>query len=230
MSPSSTTDQLPVAGRPYTHEMVVVHRAFRRESAYLPRLVRAVPDGATARATKVADHVRAYLAGLHSHHSVEDELVWPWLRERTAGDEVLIDRMEEQHQRIDRSFEAVTEWVSAWERVADPVAGEELALALDEHRAALLEHLDDEEEVVLPLVAAQLTVAEWDVVGRRGLEQIPRNRLLLTLGAILEDATPEERAYFLGRTPLIGRVLWQVVGRRRYAAACRALRGPLDGE
>ncbi|SEE85717.1 Hemerythrin HHE cation binding domain-containing protein [Streptomyces sp. 3213] len=229
MSPTSTTDELPTAERPYTHEMIVVHRVFRRESAYLPRLVRAVPDGDTARATKVAEHLREYVAGLHSHHSVEDELIWPHLQNR-APDARLVARMEEQHQRIDVSLTVVTEWTAAWERAADTVAGEELALALEQHSAVLLEHLDDEEQLVLPLVAEHLSVEEWDLVGRRGLERIPRNRLLIALGAILEDATPEEQAYFLGRTPLVGRLLWKAVGRRQYAAACRAIRGPLDGE
>ncbi|NEA61804.1 hemerythrin domain-containing protein [Streptomyces sp. SID12488] len=215
--------------------MVVVHRVFRRESAFLPRLVRAVPDGGTARARKVADSLRDYMSGLHHHHAVEDELVWPLLRARAAQDDgpavrELVARMEEQHQRIDRSLAAVTEWTPLWEQAGDCIAGEELALALDEHRTALLEHLDDEERLVLPLIAEHLTVAEWDLVGRRGLERIPGNKLMLALGAILEEATPQERAHFLGKAPLIGRLLWKAVGRRQYATHCRAVRAPLNGE
>ncbi|MCY0956738.1 hemerythrin domain-containing protein [Streptomyces sp. H27-H5] len=222
MSPSTTSE------RPHTHEMVVVHRVFRRESALLPRLVRAVPDGETARAAEVAAHMAEYMTGLHHHHTVEDETIWPLLRER-AADEELIARMEEQHARIDRGWAAVTDRVPGWQRTADHAAGEELALALDEHRSALLEHLDDEERLVLPLVADHLTVAEWDAVGRRGLETVPRDKLMLALGALLEDATPQEQAHFLGRGPLVGRLLWKAVGRRQYTAACRALRAPLDG-
>ncbi|MFI9645614.1 hemerythrin domain-containing protein [Streptomyces sp. NPDC052040] len=209
--------------------MVVVHRVFRRESALLPRLVRAVPDGGTRRAVEVGAHLDEYVTGLHHHHTLEDELIWPLLRARATGEDLVV-RMEEQHQRIDRSLTAIAEWAPVWGRAADRIAGEELALALDEHRAALLEHLDDEERLILPLVAEHLTVAEWDLVGRRGLERLPKNKLLLALGALLEEATPEERAYFLGKAPLVGRLLWKAVGRRQYTAACRALRAPLDGE
>lgn len=221
MSPSTAPE------RPHTHEMVVVHRVFRRESALLPRLVRAVPDGATARAAAVGTHLTEYLTGLHHHHTVEDETIWPLLRERAVGVE-LVARMEEQHARIDRGLEAVTDRASAWQRTAGSAEAEQLARALDDHRAALLEHLDDEEQLLLPLVAGHLTVAEWDAVGRRGLETVPRDKLMLALGALLEDATPQEQAYFLGRAPFIGRLLWKAVGRRRYAAACSALRAPLD--
>ncbi|WP_229873709.1 hemerythrin domain-containing protein [Streptomyces cirratus] len=228
MSGSTTPLERPADGRPHTHEMVVVHRVFRRESALLPRLVRAVPDGATARAAQVGAHLAEYVTGLHHHHTVEDETLWPLLRER-APDDALVVRMEEQHQRIDRSLAVVADRTPAWERSAGPAAARELALALEEHRSALLEHLDDEERLVLPLVAEHLSVAEWDLVGRRGLETVPKNKLLIALGAILEEATPQEQAYFLGKAPFIGRLMWKAVGRRRYTASCRALRGPLNG-
>lgn len=229
VTPSSTPSGLPAADRPHTHEMVVVHRVFRRESALLPRLVRAVPDGASARAEQVSAYLDDYVMGLHHHHALEDELIWPLLRVRAAGQDDLVARMEEQHGHIDRTLAAVGDWAPQWRRSADSVAGQELALALEEHRLALLDHLDDEEKLVLPLVADHLTVPEWDEVGRRGLETLPKNKVMLALGAILEDATEDERAYFLGRAPLLGRLLWRWVGRRQYAAACQAMRGPLAG-
>ncbi|MEW2115134.1 hemerythrin domain-containing protein [Streptomyces sp. NPDC005474] len=231
MPPSSTPSRLPAADgrRPHTHEMVVVHRVFRREAALLPRLVRAVPDGASARAEEISAYLADYVMGLHHHHSLEDELIWPLLRAR-AGQDDLVARMEEQHGRIDQTLAAVGEWAPQWQRSADSVAGQELALALEKHHLALLDHLDDEEKIVLPLVAEHLTVAEWDEVGRRGLETLPKNKVMLALGAILEDATDDERAYVLGRAPLLGRLMWRLVGRRQYAASCRALRGPLAGE
>ncbi|MFB7781245.1 hemerythrin domain-containing protein [Streptomyces vinaceus] len=222
MTPSSSS------ARPHTHEMVVVHRVFRRESALLPRLVRAVPDGGTARAGEVGTHLSEYMTGLHHHHTVEDETIWPLLRER-AADEALVARMEEQHARIDRSLAAVTDRLPEWQRTAGRAPATELALALDEHRSALLEHLDDEERLVLPLVEQHLTVAEWDAVGRRGMETVPRNKLMLALGSLLEEATPQEQAYFLAKAPFVGRLLWRAVGRRQYAAYRRSLRAPVDG-
>lgn len=230
MSPSRATDNPPTTERPYTHEMVVVHRVFRRESALLPRMVRAVPDGHIVRVGPVAAHLREYVEGLHHHHALEDELVWPLLRARAAQDDSLVARMEEQHLRIDGTLTAVDAWLPVWEQAADSIAREELAMALDAHRTALVEHLDDEERLILPVVAEHLTVAEWDLVGTRGLERIPKDKLFIALGALLEEATPKEQAYFLGKAPLIGRLLWKVVGKRQYTAACRAVRGPLDGE
>ncbi|MFD8820083.1 hemerythrin domain-containing protein [Streptomyces sp. NPDC059627] len=230
MSLNSSHSASATAERPYTHEMVVVHRVFRRESALLPRLVRAVPDGDRTRAARVAAALRDYTLGLHHHHHAEDELIWPLLRARAAQDEALVARMTEQHEAIDRTLAAVTEWTPRWEGSGDRTTGEELALALDAHRLSLLEHLDEEERSVLPLVAEHLTVPEWELVGQRGLEGLPKNKRMLALGAILEEATPEESAFFLGKVPLIGRLLWQAVGRRQYDSYRRSMRAPLDGE
>ncbi|WP_240528738.1 hemerythrin domain-containing protein [Streptomyces humi] len=230
MSLNSSHGAPATAERPHTHEMVVVHRVFRRESALLPRLVRAVPDGDTARAALVRGALGDYTMGLHHHHHAEDELIWPLLRARAERDEALVDRMTEQHEAIDRTLAAVAEWTPVWERSADRIAGEELALALEAHRTALLDHLDEEEASLLPLVAEHLTVAEWDLVGERGLEGLPKNKRMLALGAILEEATPEESAFFLGKAPLVGRLLWRAVGRRQYAAYRDRMRAPLAGE
>ncbi|MEV4111066.1 hemerythrin domain-containing protein [Nonomuraea sp. NPDC049695] len=220
--PSVTVD------RPYTHEMVIVHRVFRREAALMPRLVRAVPTGDSARTAKVADYVQEYMDGLHHHHSLEDELIWPLLRSRAGAQDDLVARMELQHHAIDETLTQATALLLRWRTSGgDPAAGAELAAALDEHQTVLTEHLDDEERLVLPLVAEHMTVAEWDLVGTRGLETIPKNKMLIALGAILEDASAEEQAYFLRKAPTVGRLLWRLVGRRQYAARCRDLRGPL---
>jgi hypothetical protein len=195
----------------------------------LPRLVRAVPDGDTARAAQIAGALRDYTMGLHHHHHAEDELIWPLLQRRAPHDEELVGRMRLQHEEIDRTLAAVAEWLPVWERSADRIPGEELALALDAHRTALLVHLDEEERSILPLVAEHLTVPEWDLVGERGMDGIPKNKRMLALGTILEEATPEEQASFLDRVPLIGRLLWRALARRQYAAYRRAMRAPLAG-
>ncbi|MFC6085891.1 hemerythrin domain-containing protein [Sphaerisporangium aureirubrum] len=215
------------ADRPYTHEMVVVHRVFRRESGLLPRLVRAVPEGDLARAAEIARHYQDYAEGLYLHHTGEDEMIWPLLHARAEPRAGLVLRMQGQHKRIDETMGRVEDLLPEWLRTASGTSGEALALALESHRAALLEHLDEEEWHVLDLIAEHMSAAEWEAVGRRGLEQIPRNRALIVLGAVLEDATPQERRFYLGRVPVTARLLWHTVGRRRYTRRVRRLRAPL---
>ena len=56
---STTFSTTPTTDRPWVHEMVVIHRVFRREFTLLPRLIREVADGDTGRAEPVAQALRS---------------------------------------------------------------------------------------------------------------------------------------------------------------------------
>ena len=90
-----------VSSKPDVHDMVVVHRTFRRSCAELPDLVRGLRPGDTARAGLVVDAVRFMLMGLEAHHVSEDEFLWPRLAARAVVRAEAITRMEEQHHRLE---------------------------------------------------------------------------------------------------------------------------------
>jgi len=221
------TDQM-VRPRPDTHDMYVVHRVFRREAALMPRLVRQVRPGDVARAAHVADHFRGYALGLHHHHTGEDELIWPLLLARVDLEAELVLRMEQQHERVAAGLAEVSERLPEWERTADPAIGETVAVALEAHHAALLEHLTDEETYLLPLIEEHLTVAEYGRLNERFAAETPKDKLLLFLGALLEEASPVEAADIARNLPLPAKLAWRFVGRRQYAKSTRSLRGPLS--
>ena len=219
------TDQ--TLSRPDTHDMHVVHRVFRREAALMPRLVRSVRPGDTGRARLITAHCRDYMLGLHHHHTAEDTLIWPLLLARVDLEAELVLRMEEQHARVATGLTEVERLLAPWAASAAPADGEVLAAALERHRAALVEHLTDEEDHLLPLIERHLTVAEYAKLGENFGAETPRDKLLFFLGALLEEATPEEAAELLGKVPPPARLIWRLVGKRRYARGTRRLRGPL---
>ena len=95
---TATFSTTPTTDRPWVHEMVIIHRAFRRELTLLPRLVREVGDGDLPRAATLAAAVRLVLGGLHHHHTGEDVVLWPALLERgllLVGIDVLGDFLTE---------------------------------------------------------------------------------------------------------------------------------------
>jgi hypothetical protein len=86
-------------------------------------------------------------------------------------------------------------------------------------------HLDEEERSVLPLVSEHITVAEWEELGEVARSHTPKDKLLFMLGALLEEATPQESARFLSNLPVPARLLWHTIGRRQYAKRMRTVRG-----
>jgi len=209
----TNTETQPLAD---VHDMVVVHRVFRREFRLIPELVREVRPGDTARAKVIADHARLVLTGLHGHHTGEDELLWPKLLERAAPDAALVHRMEAQHERVDAAIQRIGPALDRWEAEARPAVSEEVAAGFDSLRVALLEHLDEEEREILPLAARHITQAEWNELGEHGVGETRKQDLPILFGAVAEEATPEEMVQILGTVPLPVRFLLRTVFARKY--------------
>ena len=207
------------------HDMVVVHRAFRREFRLLPELVRRVPPGDTARAAVLAAHARMVLTGLHLHHTSEDALLWPKLIERCTPEADLIYRMEAQHHRVEVAVERLGPALDRWEVEARPAVTEEVASGFDDLRAGLLEHLDDEEQEILPLAARHITPEEWAQLGEAGVKKMRKKDLPIMFGAVTEEATPEERAEMLRVVPPPVRFLLKTVYARKYRRYISRVRG-----
>ena len=220
-----TTDLHPDS-RPDVNEMVVIHRVFRRELVAIPQLVRRVHGGDTARARHVTDHVRLILAGLHMHHTGEDEVLWPLLQERAAPSTELIQTMQRQHERVDEYAAQVEPLTTAWESDPSAVRGEQLARTVEQLASALFEHLDLEEREILPLVSRHVTVAEWNSLGQHGQGEMAKRQLPLMFGAVLEETDEEERKRMMATLPAPVRLLLRTVGAwqyRRYITRVRAI-------
>ncbi|MEV7965442.1 nitroreductase/quinone reductase family protein [Sphaerisporangium sp. NPDC088356] len=214
---------------PDTHDMVVIHRIFRREFRLLADLVRRAPAGDTPRAANIAEHLEFTLTALHYHHSTEDEYLWPRLLERAQPQAELVHRMQGQHEVVAGSSEHARRLLQQWR--SDPTAalGRELAATLTRLSDALAEHLDEEEAHILPLVRDHLTVAEWEEVGRQSFDKFPRSAMPIMVGQMLEVATATDRDLFFGKLPPPARVMWRLVGQRRYARYIRRVRGVPPG-
>ena len=205
------------ATKPDVQEMVVVHRMFRREYRLAPVLVRGVAAGDRTRAAVVAAHLSELTVMLHHHHQGEDDLVWPRLHARTPVSAELVHRMESQHGQVGGLLRQMDELLPSWAAEPGPAQRESLAETLDALAPALEEHLDEEEREILPLIEQHLTATEWNELGERAVAAIPKARLLVLFGYILEEASPSERQTMLGVLPPPVRLIYKTVGRRKHA-------------
>lgn len=212
-----------VTSPPRTEEMAVIHRIFRQGFPMVADLVRRTPPGATARTEVIADHLDFLLNGLHHHHTAEDEHIWPRLLERATPQAELIIRMETQHELLAERSAGVRTALTAWRQA--PADGEELATALDEFTEALVEHLDDEEANVVPLIRAHVRADEWQGLGQEAFEKFTNPEKLIATGTLEDVATPEEVEWFTGELPLPIKLMWRLYGRRRYDGYIARVRG-----
>jgi iron-sulfur cluster repair protein YtfE (RIC family) len=207
-------------------DMILVHRAFRREFDSIPDLIAGVALGDTFRAKVVADHMTFMIGGLHHHHAAEDELVWPVLLARVPTRQAEIERMEAQHVGIAAPMVRLESDLSEWRTTADQSTRDRLLASVADLTCVLVEHLDDEERIGLPIIEEYLTEAEWQATVKRGAsflsKQHPRMGIVLS-GLVLEHSTPEEQRRFLSGVPFPLRLLVRLFGPRMTASYRRRL-------
>ncbi|TDO30986.1 hemerythrin HHE cation binding domain-containing protein [Kribbella sp. VKM Ac-2527] len=204
-------------------EMALIHRLIRRGFEQASAHVLAV--GAATRAGAVAAYIGFHLDGLHAHHSSEDELIWPALRERAQLSTALISRMEEQHAGVHDAIETTRRELSVWTANPTTEASRSLAADLATIVDRLAEHLAEEEREVVPLIAAHISQAEWDHLGEVAFSKFTPQQRFTAMGELLEAARPDEAARMLAGLPAPVRVIWRLVGRRQYQRFMNSVRG-----
>lgn len=217
--PSSGTPPEPTEYGCDTSGMLVVHRMFRYLFTDAPRLVREVGAGDTRRASVVCDHIAEIADGLHNHHVTEDETLWDDLESRARSCRMHVEQMKAQHARVAELLDKLRPALGAWRHTAGSADAETTARILDEIRSALFRHLGDEETLILPTAATVMTQREWDAFGERGLASVPKSRLMIQLGFLLQPFSPSERdTWMKANLPAFARVLYRLFGRRQFEA------------
>jgi hemerythrin-like domain-containing protein len=195
------------------------HRAFRRDTArFVQALGQVDPRDDDTIASLQAWFVAAVEA-LHHHHTIEDEIMWPALRERSPAFAVADPVMQAEHEALDAAMTAAAAAVArlssapSSQREAARRDAEEQVVRL---RAILVEHLADEEATALPLLGEAFTVEEHAALGARVHDLFTPKELAFGLCWYLDAATPREREVILSELPLPVRLLQRLVLRRRY--------------
>ena len=205
-------------------DMAIVHRMFRRAYDEAARLVRAAPTPSPGRVTFLADHIDLVLGGLHAHHQDEDELLYPKLIERAPEQAPMTEQVEHEHQVIATALDAAMAACATWRQRPSAETGEALAVALDHLNEVVQPHLDDEEQKVVPLAAVTLTQEEWDAMGRRGMNSVPRNKRGIAAGMMLEPLAAADRAYMMKHMPAPVRLLFPLLVERPWNKYANTLR------
>lgn len=203
--------------------MAMIHRFFRKHFGEAPGFVRGVAAGDTAHAERVADHLELLSTSLHAHHESEDERLWSTVESRAPACAVHVERMKQHHAVMLTQLTALDAALPAWRSSAqNPDA---VIAALDGVNAALAVHLDDEVENIVPVMETTMTQAEVDWFGEHGRKATPKGKVWASLGMIL-DSQPDGGDHMLRKDlPPPVRLLWRLVGSKRYAAYRAALAG-----
>ena len=173
-------------------EMQMLHKMFRREFLLAAGLVRRVAEGDGERASIVASHLEFMVNILHTHHNFEDRQIWPLLLDRCPDESIPnVCRTGDQHAAIDAAISEVAESLAAWRLDAASGAREELATALEKLLPILVEHMDFEEQHVVPVMEKYITLGEWNqLIQAAAVDLVPVD-MPLEFGMIMYEGDPE---------------------------------------
>ena len=177
--------------------MYAMHAALRRELERIAR-VTARPNDDPKHVLRTAVGWEMFKSYLHVHHSAEDDMLWPPMREALPDDSdgaALLDAMEAEHSAIDPLLDAIDA------ALADRDAGSQrLGELTDALATALRTHLDHEEGQGLALIDATVSEQQWQAFGIENGKRIGAD-MPRYLPWILEGATPDITARVLAPLP-----------------------------
>ena len=203
------------APRPDVSDMYAVHGVFRDTLGAAPVLVGGIEPGDTERTALIANYYENILSFLEAHHDGEEKLVFPLLRERCAGEDALVERMTEEHHEAMRLLEEAKKMLEAWP-AGDATTQKATLEALVALNAQLVDHLDEEEEEVLPLAAENLSAEEWGALPGHGMANFCGDKIWLILGLIRERMNDEQRAAMLEHMPPPAVEMWTGFGEQAF--------------
>jgi hemerythrin-like domain-containing protein len=177
--------------------MYAMHTALRRELERIAR-VTARPDDDPKHVLRTAAGWEMFKSYLQVHHTTEDDMLWPPMRQALADDSdgvALLDAMEAEHSAIDPLLATIDEALA--DRDSGPQRLGELTDALAN---ALRGHLDHEEAEGLALIDATLTEEQWQAFGAEHGKRIAGDAQRY-VPWMLEGATPDVTATVLGLLP-----------------------------
>ncbi|MBT2517642.1 hemerythrin domain-containing protein [Streptomyces sp. ISL-90] len=198
--------------------MAEIHRMFRAGFGEGRALVAGVVEGDSAHADVVGDHLDMLSVGLHAHHEGEDANLWSALESRAPSCAGHVARMKEQHAVMLVHLNELDAALPAWRASGRSTDAADVLTALDGINDALAVHLPDEEQHIVPVMETVITQKEVDALSEHGRKATPKGHMFQQLGAILAAQPDGGDEWQREHLPPPVRLIWRLVGKRRYEA------------
>lgn len=200
--------------------MYLAHYGFRRDLGRLLTAVCQVRLDDHARVGALAEHLDWVLLVLHHHHTTEDTLTWPRLRQRAPEAAATIDALEAEHREADRWLGEAQNAFTAFEHHPTEEGRTRLAGALRSLADTLGAYLAHQETEGIPLMMIHITPEE-DAQEHRSIRGQYGLRSMMKLVAwVTFDLPPEAEEHLRRFAPKDLLLLSRLVGpcyRRRMA-------------
>ncbi len=150
-----------------------------------------------------------YAGEVLAHHTIEDDYFFPALAEQVGAATARIDRLARDHADLDEIMTAVT---AGLERIgAGTLTGAEVTVSLRELAVHMDEHLDFEDEEILPRFERHFSVESYEALEAQAQKSLGIGKqAAFTIPFVAASVTPELREQLLGGAPAPMRILYRM--------------------
>lgn len=189
-----------------------VHRALRTAARQLSTTVECISTGDVRRVRALQRYWAGYAAEVLTHHTIEDDVFFPALAERSSTMAALMARLDADHHHLDELMATVGDAMDHFTEAGAPTRA---ATALAELADLMDEHLDIEDDWVLPLFTLHFTADEYAELEEQAFAAVRVGRqAMFAIPFVVRAMSATERAETLATAPLPMRVLHALTRRQ----------------
>src|SRR5215212_5954491 len=198
----SSTEFIPISE--HSRVLMAMHKAMRADSRRLSAAAAALPDGDTSAAAALGRAFAAVVGLIHDHHWTEDDVMYPFLLDRVRTFEHDAIRLENDHVELDAAMSRIARFRLLSHQLSPALWRDTRSHLLDEAAAfdrVLVDHLDREEDLVIPPFESMISEAEQHTLQKKEATLSTYRHMRLAVPWVLANATPEEEKYLRTTAP-----------------------------
>ena len=225
-----STELIPISE--HSRVLMAMHKAMRADSQRLSAAAAALPDGDTAAAAALGRAFAAIVGLIHDHHLTEDDVMYPFLLDRVRNFEHDAIRLENDHVELDAAMARINARIRLLAHQLSPALWQDTRSHLLDEAAAfdrvLVDHLDREEDAVIPPFESMISEAEQHTLQKEEATLATYRHMRLAVPWVLANATPEEEKYLRTTAPRLLGVIQDRVWEPQFVRLMAPLYGSAD--
>ena len=209
----------------------VIHECLRIAPHRLDAALTAFEDGAEGQAEALVRYWAGYAGEVLAHHTIEDDIFFPALVERAPRAAEHLGRVDDDLDRLDDLMDEAAAAVQRLAEAPTTVVAMDAAAAVRELGRLMDDHLDFEDDDLVPLFGRHFSGDEYEALHERAAKSLGLGKqAAFTVPFIVHWADPTDIARLMGDAPLPFRVLYRLTRRSHERLTARALRDAADRE
>jgi len=212
------SDVVPISE--HSRVLIAMHKAMRADAQRLIAAASALLNGDTRTAAALGRAFAAIVGLIHDHHWTEDDVMYPFLLDRVNSFEHDAIQLENDHVELDAAMARINaRFRLLAHQLSAPLWQDTRSHLLDEATAfnrVLVDHLDREEDAVIPPLESMISEAEQHTLQKEEAKLATYRHMRLAVPWVLANATPEEEEQLRTTAPRLLGVIQDRVWEPRF--------------